>query len=95
MGRSGCILSVLISMLLFTGCSESDIVSVRIQLNTDLSGTITTSSLQVPSAGGALERRSSGVNWNNRLNVVIAASAFSNLGELRLEDIQLAGCTGL
>jgi hypothetical protein len=75
---------------LAAGCDESDVVSVRIRLKEDLSGTIVTTSLLVPADAGPVERSSNGVTWSDRVNVVGAAGGFENLSALALGDILFA-----
>ncbi len=48
-------------------CDESDLVAVRIKLREDLSGTVTTSTLVLPSKPGALEGETAGIDWKSRV----------------------------
>jgi hypothetical protein len=69
------------------GCEESDLVSLRLRLQTDLAGTLTTSSLLVPAEPGALANGTSGVAWGAKLNVVCATGAFQQVDRLRVGEI--------
>ena len=74
-------------VLALVGCDESDLVSIRIRLNKDYSGTLVTSGLMIPAEPSALERASHGVAWRDRLQVIGASGAFDNVAKLSIEDI--------
>ena len=78
-------------MLALAGCSESDVIALRIQLKGDFSGTVSVCSLALPPEGGPLERKSSGVEWSTRMSLVCSAGAFPNLSRLRVEDVKFLG----
>lgn len=80
-------------LLLCASCSESDIVGIRIQLSSDLSGTISISSLQTPREGGPLESSSAGVDWQDRVSLVLASGSFPKLSALRIAEISFQGGT--
>src|SRR5712692_4767385 len=88
---------VLLLFLAFTlvmaGCNESDVIAIQIQLRNDFSGTIIANQLMIPREGNPLERISSGVNWNSRVNLVFSAGTFEDLAKLKIEDLTFSGGT--
>ena len=67
-------------------CGEEDLTSVRIKLNSDLSGTITASSVAVPERTG-IEAGMTGVAWTDRVGVTAVAGSFDSLSQLVIGDI--------
>jgi len=85
-------------LLLLGACDETDLVSVRVRLREDLSGSVRSSALQESGAGGAVEAASLGVVWDSRAEVVCAAGRFAELSDLSLADARFeagAGAGGL
>ena len=68
-------------------CDETDAVAVRVHLQSDFSGRVTTSGLRVPEPAVPMEHLSEGVQWDSRVHLVCASGVFENLAELRIEDI--------
>ncbi len=81
------LISFVVLALSASGCDETDLVSIRIWLKSDHSGTIATSNLLFPADAGPLERASQGAVWQDRVNVACAAGTFDDLSKLRIEDI--------
>lgn len=77
-----------------SGCDESDLVAVRLELAGDLSGKVTTRSLKRPSGAGPLESSTSGVDWKDRVDIQSATGDFASLSGLSVADIKFAGDPG-
>lgn len=77
-------------LLLLAGCDETDAVAVRIRIEDDLSGTITTSALELPASGGRAPETAQAVQWDARVSLVCNHGRFDDLGAVRLADIGLA-----
>jgi len=94
MNRLACARTLVLSLVplvLLPGCDETDAAAVRLKLANDLSGTLTTSALEVPSAGGAVGERTQGIQWNSRVSMVCNAGSFAKLSDVQLFDVKLAG----
>jgi hypothetical protein len=72
------------------GCSEAAVVALRLQLEPDLSGTLTASGLHVPDQPGPFESAAAGVRWEERAALACARGRFAALGELRFADLGFA-----
>ncbi len=74
--------------LVAIGCDEADSTSVRLVIQADLSGTVTTSSL-AETDRGAIEPESQGIRWTARAKVVALQGHFSDLSKtpLRIGDL--------
>ena len=74
--------------LVAIGCDEADSTSVRLVIQADLSGTVTTSSL-AETDRGAIEPESQGVRWTARAQVVALQGRFEDLSKtpLRIGDL--------
>jgi len=83
------VLPVLLAVALAPqGCEEADAVSIRLRLNEDFSGTLTTSTLERPVRVSPLEQNSAGLTWGDHVNLVCSAGAFDAVGEIRLDEIK-------
>ncbi len=87
-----------ISLLLATlfagwlvSCDGSDAVSLRIELEPNLGGSISASMLTMPDEPNALEMASDGVSWKNRAQLVFSHGDFSDVNELVLGDMTFSG----
>jgi hypothetical protein len=79
------------ALLLLPGCDETDAVAVRLRLQNDLSGTLTTSTLELPAQGGPVVAATQGVEWNARVSVVCNTGTFASLADVKLFDVVTAG----
>lgn len=91
LARARTLVLTLFPLVLLTGCDETDAAAVRLKLGSDLSGTLTTSALEVPAAGGAVGERTQGIQWNSRVSMVCNAGSFAKLADVKLFDVTLAG----
>ncbi|MGQ0627852.1 MAG: hypothetical protein ACT4PL_07100 [Phycisphaerales bacterium] len=75
--------------LLLSGCGEEEVSSIRITLKDDLSGTLSSRSVTIPSAANppAVEGATQGVTWGARGEVVMATGTFADLSALKIADI--------
>jgi hypothetical protein len=80
----------LLSALALAGasCSDSDVIALRLQVNSDLSGTITASALAIPDAPGGVEGSFRGVEWTDRAVLACQRGRFSDLRMLTFEDLK-------
>ncbi|MFN0009109.1 MAG: hypothetical protein ACKVXR_14495 [Planctomycetota bacterium] len=85
---------LLLSFLTLPACDETDAVAVRIRLRDDLSGTVRTSGLVVPTEEHAVQRETQGVTWGNQVDIACASGTFSSIGSLRIADIEFAAGSG-
>lgn len=81
----------LLPLCVLPGCDETDAAAVRLKLGSDLSGTITTSALELPAGGGKVADGAQGVQWTSRVGLVCNAGSFAKLADLKLFDVTLAG----
>ena len=79
--------ALFIAAVSIAGCDDTDVISLRLALADDGSGTVTVNSVQVPEAPGPVERGTSGATWSQRVNLVAASGSFEDLSSLRVEDI--------
>jgi len=77
--------------MLVVGCDEPDVVAIRILMADHSRGTIVTHCLQAPSEQGPVELATSGVVWQNRINLVCASGEFENIARLKVQDISFTG----
>jgi hypothetical protein len=82
------------SSLTLAACDETDAVAVRIRLRDDLSGTVRTSGLQLPSSGGPVQQASQGVTWENRVAVLCVTGSFPEFSKLKIADISFSAGEG-
>lgn len=75
-------------LLLAGACSDADVIAVRLDVHTDLSGTIVASSLRMPEAPNAAEESFRGVQWSDRAVLACQRGKFSDLRMLMLEDLR-------
>ena len=71
---------------LLTACGEEDLTSVRLKVNADHSGLITTSAVAVPERV-AFEKGMKGATWTDRVGVVAATGSFDSISRLAIGDI--------
>lgn len=71
-----------------SGCSDADVIAVRIDIQTDLSGSIVASSLQMPEEPNGVETSFRGVQWSDRARLACQRGKFSDLRMLELEDLR-------
>ena len=81
-------LCLCLSLFLLAGCEEEDIVSLRIRVAADLSGSLTTSGLALPATAGAVESAGNGIAWIDRANVITASGSFKDLSEVQVGEIR-------
>ncbi|MEW6745719.1 MAG: hypothetical protein AB1486_23465 [Planctomycetota bacterium] len=81
---------LLLGIFAASACEEEDVVSIRLAVSNDLSGTIACSTLLIPAESGPLEKAGVGIDWNNRATLVCAAGSFASLSRLQLEDISFS-----
>jgi hypothetical protein len=87
-------LAILAAATLFlSGCDETDAVAVRVRVENDLTGSLTTSALELPAATGAVGQSAAGVQWSSRVAVVCNAGTFGALSDVKLGDLAFAGGT--
>ena len=72
------------------GCDESDASSVKIALNDSWGGTITASSVVIPSEPAAVQRDTAGATWTNSGGVVMSTGTFADLAKLRVAEVSFA-----
>ncbi|MBI3845605.1 MAG: hypothetical protein HY292_13300 [Planctomycetes bacterium] len=72
-----------------SACDANDLVSLRIRLKDDFSGTVVTSSLATPLAG-PVDQASRGVAWKDRLAVIGTAGSFDDVSKLAIDDVTFA-----
>jgi hypothetical protein len=84
----------LVLALGIAGCDENDLVSLRIRVNEDGSGTLVTSALANPAGPGAVEQGGRGVAWRDRLSLECASGAFDSIGKLAVEDLVFSSSGG-
>lgn len=77
-------------LLALAGCDEGDASSVKIALNDSWGGTITASSVVIPSEPGAVQRDTAGATWTNSGGVLMSTGTFADLAKLRVADITFA-----
>jgi len=79
------------ALLLLSSCGEEDASSVRVRLNADFSGTISTSSVVIPAAPAAgapgVESVLSGATITSRGELVMSTGTFAALDQLKVADI--------
>ena len=80
---------LLLASLGLSSCDETDAVALRLRLNRDLSGTIVTSTLAIPTHDGLLVQATQGANWESKVEVACAAGSFENVNQLKLADLDL------
>ncbi len=85
--------SLLALASLSAACGNSAVATVRIQLNADGSGQVTTSSLLTTDERAPLEQASTGVQWDRRVQLACAHGTFAAAGGLELADLQLQSGT--
>jgi hypothetical protein len=68
-------------------CDETDVVSIRVQLAADGSGTVTTSSLSLPAEGGPAEAALPGVSFTGRAALTCVTGTFADVTRLRVADL--------
>jgi hypothetical protein len=77
--------------LLLAACADQDVVSIRIELQPDWSGTVCASALKVPDAPGPLEPLAGGVTWESRANLFCCRGRFAHIDQLKIADIAFRG----
>ena len=80
--------------LLLAACDETDAVAVRVRLRDDLSGTVRTSGLALPTGDGPVQKMSEGATWGSRVEMVCATGTFVDLSKLRIGDIAFTAGEG-
>jgi hypothetical protein len=80
--------------LLLSACDETDVVAVRVRLRDDLSGTVRTSGLVLPTADAPVQQASEGATWGARVEMACATGTFVDFSKLRLADIAFAAGEG-
>ena len=80
--------SPLLALLLLPACSDTDVCGARITLAADGTGSVVTSALRVPLGGPPLEAEGAGVEWANRAELQCSEGRFTDLGQLRIADIE-------
>lgn len=80
----------LVPLALLSGCDETDAAAVRLKLANDLSGTLTTSALELPAAGGAVGERTQGIEWTSHVSMVCSAGSFAKLADVKLFDVAIS-----
>ncbi len=78
----------LLALLGFAACADSDVVSIRIQLAANGSGTVGLTALRPAPEPGPAERAASGAAWEERATLHASKGRFEKLGGLRVADIQ-------
>jgi len=71
-------------------CDESDAVAVRVTVQPDFSGTVSTSVLAVPASAGPVEGACTGASWTNRAELSCSTGTFARLDRLGVADIAFA-----
>ena len=77
-------------VLAISSCDANDIVSLRIRLKDDFSGTLVSSSLATPPPG-AVDQATRGVAWKDHLAVIGTSGAFDDVSKLVIDDVTFAG----
>src|SRR5262245_60124285 len=85
--------AVALLLLLAAACSESDVVTVRVTLAPDGSGTVSASSLSIPTEKLAFEGRTKGAEWTDRATLACAKGTFKSLAALEMADIRFSSGT--
>ncbi len=73
------------------GCDEDDVVFIRIEMNDDLSGTLTTCGVRIPDGSTDFGGGVGGVKWETRARLECATGSFSRLEDLRIGDLTFSG----
>ena len=76
---------------LASACDETDATALRIQVESDFSGTVRASTLAVPADAAPFQQASTGVQWESRVDVVAVSGTFASLSELSLADVSVHG----
>jgi len=71
-------------------CGDTAVATIRIDLKSDGSGTLVTSSLLVPEAAGQLEQAVNGAEWQSRANLYCAGGKFQKIDELEVADLSFS-----
>ena len=82
---------LLASLLALPGCDETDVVALRVTVREDLSGSVRTSALRLPSADGQVQQASEGIVWGSRVEMVCATGTFVKVDQLKVADIVFTG----
>jgi hypothetical protein len=88
------IASLILPLLALSACDETDAVSVRVRIHEDLSGTVTTSGLSVPSQETPIQVESQGAVWQSRVAVLCASGRFDQVASLKLSDLSFTSGEG-
>jgi len=85
----------LLSLALFLGaCDETDVVAVRVEIREDMSGTVRTSGLMLPTVDGPVQQATEGAVWGSRVELVCATGTFDDLAKLKIADITFGSGQG-
>lgn len=79
---------------LLAACDEEDVVSVRVKLREDLSGTVVTSGLVPATEPSALERTVEGATFEGRTQIAASSGRFAQVGALRVSDVEFSAGEG-
>jgi len=74
-------------ILSMASCGDAGVATIRIRLNSDQSGTVTTSSLLVSPDPAPIEGQTQGVTWTHRAVLSCAGGSFKSFNELEIADI--------
>ena len=74
-------------ILSLASCGDAGVATIRIQLNTDDSGTVTTSSLLVSAQPSPIEDQTKGVTWTDRASLYCSGGTFASFNGLEIADI--------
>lgn len=75
-------------ILSLASCGDAGVATIRIQLNSDQSGTVTMSSLLVSTEPGPIEGQTTGVTWTDRTNLACSGGSFTSFDGLKISDIE-------
>jgi len=83
-----CLLLIL-SLLCLPACDEDDVAALHLRVESDLSGTIYTSSVVLDSEAGPVEAPSDGVDWTGRARLELCSGEFAKLDGVHLRDLRI------
>jgi hypothetical protein len=78
----------LLPILLASACSDSDVVTIRVKLAADGSGSLSASSLSTPTEKAPFEGATKGAEWTERASLTSAKGTFATLGGLEIAGIR-------
>lgn len=80
-----------LSLVFLAACDETDAVAIRVRLDPDLSGTLTTTALVEPADGGAVPGATKGAQWTAKASLLSNAASFDRISDVSLGDLTFAG----